>query len=105
MVGIPRAKSGTSWNRRENREGSEDIPQEKSPGHDCRPLVGVELVHVPYLAERPRHILHDLHVFERSVQRLVAASSLGLALGVFHVLGVLGVLDRLFDGFLVVPSI
>jgi hypothetical protein len=35
-----------------------------------RPLVGVELVHVPYLAERPPHFLDDLHVFERRVQRL-----------------------------------
>ena len=33
-------------------------------------LVGVELVHVPYLAERPPHVLHDLHLFERSSQRV-----------------------------------
>src|SRR4029453_815060 len=39
-------------------------------GHDCRPLVGVELVHVPYLAERPPHFLHDLHVLERRVHRV-----------------------------------
>src|SRR6266850_626109 len=28
-------------------------------------LVGVELVHIAYLAERPPHLLDDLHVFER----------------------------------------
>jgi hypothetical protein len=40
----------------------------RNPAHryfsQCGPLVGVELVHVPDLAERPPHVLHDLHLFE-----------------------------------------
>ena len=39
-----------------------------SCGHDSQPLVGVELVHVPYFAKSPLHFLHDLHLFERRVQ-------------------------------------
>src|SRR4029453_551073 len=39
-------------------------------GPDRRPLVGVELVQVSYLAESPPHFLHGLHLFERSVQRV-----------------------------------
>jgi len=34
------------------------------------PLVGVELVHVPDLAQGPPHVLHDSHLFERRVQRI-----------------------------------
>src|SRR6185295_17487394 len=34
------------------------------------PLVGVELVHVPDLAQRPPHVLDDAHLFERRVQRI-----------------------------------
>jgi hypothetical protein len=32
-------------------------------GH-THPLVGVELVHVPYFTEGPPHLLYDLHVLE-----------------------------------------
>jgi hypothetical protein len=35
-----------------------------------RGLVGIELVDVPYLTEGPPHLLHHLHLFERSVQRI-----------------------------------
>ena len=35
-----------------------------------RPLMGIELVHVPDLAEGPPHLLDDLHVFERRLERL-----------------------------------
>jgi hypothetical protein len=34
------------------------------------PLVGVELVHVPDLAQRAPDVLHDPHLFERCVQRI-----------------------------------
>jgi hypothetical protein len=39
-------------------------------GHDSQPLVGVELVHVLCFAKSPPHFLHDLHLFERRVQRI-----------------------------------
>ena len=31
-------------------------------------LIGVELVHVPYLTQGPSHLLYNLHVFEGRVQ-------------------------------------
>jgi hypothetical protein len=34
------------------------------PGATCS-LVGVELVHVPYVTQGPPHLLDDLHLFER----------------------------------------
>jgi hypothetical protein len=34
------------------------------------PLVGVELVHVPDLAQRRPHVFHDPHLFDRRVQRI-----------------------------------
>ena len=47
-----------------------------SPTRACRvfavtsPLVGVELVHVPYVTEGPPHLLDDLHVVECRFQRV-----------------------------------
>ena len=50
--------------------GDADVAANGVTHESSRPLVGVERVHVPYLTQSPPHLLHDLHLFERSVQRI-----------------------------------
>ena len=59
--------------------GDADVAANGVTHESSRPLVGVERVHVPYLTQSPPHLLHDLHLFERSVQRIGCGAH-----GIYH---------------------